>query len=116
MIVRSLVTAPFFMGLSASSRIYGDVSNAEVTFKRTGIHRYVLDVFECDGRFVDDPDAASYTDATPGKDIPGRVVTKMNGDVGDDVWKHRDRKRNGREPQCQRGTCGEQDHPTDHDR
>ena len=52
--------------------------------------RNILDVLEGDGDFVDGPDAAADAQATVGHHVPGRVVAKVDGNVGHDVGKNDD--------------------------
>ena len=79
----NLPVAAFFR--TATRRVHDHVRNAEPALERSGFDRNVLDVFERDRCFLDDPDTAANAHTAMREDIPRRVVSQVNRRIGNDV-------------------------------
>jgi hypothetical protein len=99
------------MRLAAPSRIDRHVRNAEVPFKRARIYSDILDVFKGYRRFVNDPNASADTQTAISENVPRRIVTKMNSDIGNDIGNYSDRNSHRREPQGKLGSENEESEP-----
>src|SRR5688572_18713678 len=67
-----------FSSFCATTRVFNhDVGDSVVPLQRTLIDANVLDVFEGDGDFVNNPDTAAYPQAAGRHDVPGRIDLQM---------------------------------------
>src|SRR5262249_37434228 len=70
---------------TAARRVHDHIRNSEPALERSGFDRNVLDIFERDGRFMDDPDTAANAQAPMRENIPRRVISQVNRRIRNDV-------------------------------
>src|SRR4051794_25602510 len=70
---------------TASRRVHDHIRDPEPALERSGFERNVLDVFERDRCFLDDPDTAANTQAPLRQDIPRRVISQVDRRIRNDV-------------------------------
>jgi hypothetical protein len=96
--------------------LHHHIRDAKPALQRALLDHHVLNVLEGDGGFVDLPDAAAEPHRAVGQDVPGRVVSEVDGDIDQDVGQDGQRQHGKEEDGADEGHRDHARQPRDEDR